>query len=96
MKAKVAWCKYCYTTHDKWWPVEGKPYWTCGICLHTSAEEFMDTEEEEDVKAKILSLGTDGAGSLVEGEEGEVRSARQVGADLSQVQEIRPAEAQAR
>ena len=38
-----AWCKYCYTTHDKWSAAADciVPGWECGLYGHVTADEWM-------------------------------------------------------
>jgi hypothetical protein len=38
---QVAYCKYCYYTHDNWEPGEESGLWNCRFCDHTSKEEYM-------------------------------------------------------
>lgn len=42
-ETQVAYCKYCYRTHDDWAPATDHDgdCWTCELCDHTSKEDYM-------------------------------------------------------
>jgi hypothetical protein len=44
-----AWCKYCYTTHDKWSIASDciVPGWECGLCGHVTADEWIEVYSPE-------------------------------------------------
>lgn len=37
---QIAYCKYCYTTHDNW-GMSDYGIWNCNICNHGTGDEFM-------------------------------------------------------
>jgi hypothetical protein len=40
-----AWCKYCYTTHQRW--IFMGEFWECQLCEHGTADEYMQIEGVE-------------------------------------------------
>ncbi len=45
-----AYCKYCYTTHDRWYISGDHPayVWECLLCNHFTADEFMNVQGATD------------------------------------------------
>jgi hypothetical protein len=45
----MAYCKYCYTTHDEWEIGEGFDClaWICQRCNHATADDFMEMKDDE-------------------------------------------------
>lgn len=57
----MAYCKYCYTTHNDW-ELSGDhspAAWVCNRCNHATRDDFMQIEEEEEPEAIDYSAAAD-------------------------------------